>query len=110
MLEDVFHYYCILSCIPIDCSLILTFTNISSCWPGLGSLLRRDVNPCLNSVVLHSDTDTLLWYLPGDVLAAPASALCGWTGVMLLFLSLAADLQGRERERERSIPPIQPQG
>ena len=51
MLEDVFHYYSILSCIPIDCSL----TNISSCWPGLGSLLRRNVNPCLKIVVLHSD-------------------------------------------------------
>ena len=38
MLEDVFHYYSILSCVPIDCSL----TKISSCWPGLGSLLRRE--------------------------------------------------------------------
>ena len=26
-------------------------------------------------------TNTLLWDLPGDVLAAPASAMCGWKGV-----------------------------
>ena len=51
LLEDVFHYSSILSCIPIDCSL----TNVSSCWPGLGSLLRCDVTPCLNFVVIHSD-------------------------------------------------------
>ena len=32
----------------------------------------------------------LLWDLPGDVLAAPASALCGWKGVTLsLSLSLS---------------------
>ena len=55
MLDDVFRYYCILSCIPIERSLILTFTKISSCWPGLGSLLSRGVNPWLNFVVLHSD-------------------------------------------------------
>ena len=48
-------YYCVLSCIPVDCSLILTFTKISSCWPGLGSLLRCGVNPCLCCVVLHND-------------------------------------------------------
>ena len=28
------------------------------------------------------------WDLPGDVLAAPASALCGWNGVILPSLSL----------------------
>ena len=82
---DVFHFYCILSCIPIDCSLILTFTDNNSCWPGLGSLPRRDVNPCLNcrlyTVTQLIGCNTLLWYLPGDVLAAPASALCGWKGV-----------------------------
>ena len=49
--QDVFHYNSILSYIPIDCSL----TAVSSCWPGLGSLLRRDVNPCRNFVVLHSN-------------------------------------------------------
>ena len=37
----------------------------------------------LVSVVLfHTMTDTLLWDLPGAVLAAPASALCGWKGVL----------------------------
>ena len=30
--------------------------------------------------------DSLLWDLPGDVLAAPASALCGWKGVNSLSL------------------------
>ena len=55
MLEDVFHYYCILSCIPNDCSLVLTFTNFSSCWAGLGSVLRCDVYPCFCCVVLHND-------------------------------------------------------
>ena len=36
--------------------------------------------------------NTLLWYLPGDVLAAPASALCGWKGVNSLSLSLSLSL------------------
>ena len=45
MLEDVFHEYSILSCIPIDCSL----TKISSYWPGLGSL---DVMSILFSTLL----------------------------------------------------------
>ena len=43
------------SCITIERSLILTFTKVSSCWPGLGSLLSRGVSPWLNFVVLHSD-------------------------------------------------------
>ena len=30
----------------------------------------------------------ICWDLPGDVLAAPESALCGWKGVTLLSLSL----------------------
>ena len=34
----------------------------------------------------------MLWYLPGDVLAAPASALCGWKGVNSLSLSLSRSL------------------
>ena len=39
-------------------------------------------------------TDTLLWDMPGDVLAAPASALCGWTGVISLSLSLSSERKG----------------
>ena len=31
----------------------------------------------------------IFWDLPGDVLAAPESALCGWMGV-ILSLSLSA--------------------
>ena len=40
----------------------------------------------LSAVLSSTMTNTLLWDLPGDVLAAPASALCGWNGVILLFL------------------------
>ena len=39
--------------------------------------------------VLGGDSTHLNWFvwdLPGDVLAAPESALCGWTGVKLLSL------------------------
>ena len=35
--------------------------------------------------VFYTVTDALLWDVPGDVLAAPASALCGWNGVILSF-------------------------
>ena len=36
----------------------------------------------LVSVALfYTTTDIFLWDVPGDVLAAPASALCGWKGV-----------------------------
>ena len=80
MPEDVLRYYCIQSCIPIDCSLTLTFTNFSSCWPGLGSVLRL-MSILLSVVLFYTLTDTLLWDLPGNVLAAPASALFGWEGV-----------------------------
>ena len=31
----------------------------------------------------------IFWDVPGDVLAAPESALCGWIGVILLSLSLS---------------------
>ena len=34
--------------------------------------------------VFYKMTTTLSWDLPGDVLAAPASALCGWKGVISL--------------------------
>ena len=73
-------YYCILSCIPIDCSLTLTFTIFSRCWPGLDRSL--DVMSILVSVALfYTMTNTLSWDLPGDALAAPAPALYGWNGV-----------------------------
>ena len=32
----------------------------------------------------------LFWDVPGDVLAAPESALRGWIGVLLLSLSLSS--------------------
>ena len=74
---------------PIDCSLTLTSTNFSGCWPGLGSVLRRDVCPCLCCVVLHNDQHSLLGSARGCPGSA-ASALCGWKGVnsLSLFLSL----------------------
>ena len=88
MPEDVLHHYCILSCIPIDCSLSLTFTNFSSCWPGIDRFL--DVMSILVSVALfYTMTNTLSWDVPGDVLAAPESALYGWIGVIPLCLSLS---------------------
>ena len=41
-------------------------------------------------------TNSLSWDLPGDVLAAPASALWGWKGViirLLLFSAICFDMQ-----------------
>ena len=35
----------------------------------------------VSATLFYTMTNTLLWDLPGDVLAAPASALCGWKGV-----------------------------
>ena len=32
----------------------------------------------LSVALFYTMTDTLFWDLPGDALAAPASALCGW--------------------------------
>ena len=43
-------------------------------------------------MLFYTVTGHLLWYLPGDVLAAPASALCGWKGVNSLSLSLSLSL------------------
>ena len=82
------------------CVCVLTTVPVPS------PLLRRDVSPCLNSVVLRCNlslslslytvTGHLLWYLPENVLAAPASALCGWKGVhsslSLSLLSLLVSL------------------
>ena len=42
----------------------------------------------VSGVLFYTMTNTVLWDLPGDVLAAPASALCGWKGVNSLSLSL----------------------
>ena len=36
----------------------------------------------------------IFWDVPGDVLAAPESALCGWIGVILLSLSLSCKAHG----------------
>ena len=47
-------------------------------------IYRRDIDvmSILVPVALfYTMTDTLFWDLPGHVLAAPASALCAWTGV-----------------------------
>ena len=59
---------------------------------GLGGFAtgvsHTEVMSILVSVALfYTTTNTLLWDLPGDVLAAPASALCGWIGVNSLFLT-----------------------
>ena len=43
----------------------------------------------VSAALFYPMTHTLVWDLPGDVLAAPASALCGWTGVHTLYLSLS---------------------
>ena len=37
----------------------------------------------------------IIWDVPGDVLAAPESALCGWIGVILLSLSLIVLLDAK---------------
>ena len=64
----------------------------------------------LVSVVLfYTMTNTLLWDLPGDVLAAPASALCGWKGVATLtpslYLSLACTYQARAQPGPGALQP-----
>ena len=47
------------------------------------------VSVLVSVALFYTTTNTHLWDLPGDDLAAPASALCGWKGVnslSLLFL------------------------
>ena len=45
------------------------------------------------------------WDLPGDVLAAPESALCGWIGVILLSVSSLSLVLGVQRlTRLYSLP------
>ena len=46
----------------------------------------------------------VLWDLPGGVLAAPESALCGWLALRLLSLSSAKILGFRPNGRKR--PPF----
>ena len=41
-------------------------------------------------------TVSSFWDLLGDVLAAPESALCGWIGVILLYISLSGNVVGNE--------------
>ena len=72
----------VVSC-PSDCSLTLAFTLTDSCWPGLRARSLGLMSVLVSFALFYTVTDTLFWDLPGDVLAAPASALCGWKGVNL---------------------------
>ena len=47
-------------------------------------------------------TTTLLWDLRGDVLAAPASALCGWNGVILSLSVIVVLLLASPRDGSSS--------
>ena len=85
-----------LSC-PIDCSLKFAFTIVDSCWPGLGSVLRLDVCPCLFCVVLHGDRQSLLGSARGCTGSACISpvwlerlkySLSSHTGLMLPALAM----------------------
>ena len=53
------------------------------------TLIHRELNPSSwpQRMPIYAVIGTLFWALPGDVLAAPASALCGWKGVIYLSLS-----------------------
>ena len=53
---------------------------------------NRYIYLSISLVLFYTMTITLLWDLPEDVLAAPASALCGWTGVNSSLLSLLSQL------------------
>ena len=44
---------------------------------------RCNLSILVSVALFYTMPNTLLWDLPGDVLAAPASSLCGWTGVIL---------------------------
>ena len=75
---------------PIDCCLSLAVVIVGSCWPGLRPVLSLDVCPCLSNTLsffcsVLTVNDNLFWNLPGDVLAALASAqyrhICGWKRV-----------------------------
>ena len=59
----------------------------------------------LVSVVLfYTMTNTLLWDLPGDVLAAPASAVCGWKGVNSLSANFITTFLPHKADRPRVGP------
>ena len=81
------HYYYILFCTPIDCSLTITFNHFSSCWPGLDRSL--DVMSTRVSVALfytmtkHS--------LMGSARGCPGSTCISpvWLDRCKLSLSLA---------------------
>ena len=72
------------------------------CVPGTSADSQRII-ASLDLGFFHVSIDScvdayyfIFWDLPGDVLAAPESALCGWRGVRLLSLSL---LVTREAKR-----------
>ena len=49
-------------------------------------------------LVLCADANCFVfWDLPGDVLAAPELALCGWIGVIRFSLSLFLSMEGIAR-------------
>ena len=65
----------------LSCSLSQKRTSPSR--PGVGLTLRDEMSVLVSAALFCAVTDTLYWDVPGHVLAAPASALCGWTGVTL---------------------------
>ena len=82
--------------------LCLFVSCLNHCLPGFGtkhdsltrslfmSLLTQR-QPYDRLVLLCADAYCFIfWDLPGDVLAAPESALCGWIGVIPLCLSLSS--------------------
>ena len=59
-----------------------------NCSLFMSLLTHRLVLLCVDAYCL------VFWDLPGDVLAAPESAMCGWIGVILLSLSLSRAWRG----------------
>ena len=70
--------------------LLLTFLDLVSFHGLISSARLAGTDLIYLSIYLDSCVDAyyfIFWDLPGDVLAAPASALYGWIGVFLLSLS-----------------------
>ena len=69
-------------------------------WTLFTSLLtHRLVPPCVDAYCF------VTWDLPGDVLAAPESALCGWIGVILLEVSLISLYLFRSQYKQQHMQP-----